>query len=346
MLSANSTLFTRCSSCSEDSFIDFLWIDPLMVGTMLALRFKCFPLLCPRHISEDAVWITFGEPVPKVASLISCSPVFFSFNFSARFSVMYVLCDPESNKSRIVSLLVLSGFLTSVVAVCMRTNSLDDIRAFSSRLLICSIKAFTSCVAKILLDCLNFFGHKLLWWALTSPQWTQTLLRLHSLARKPVFKYLKQLYFNLLSFLYGPIGWRFVAPMLFLAIPALIEIVFHWRLLCTGYKRLRRSDMHWVMSSRVWFYIRMDSVCFISTTLFMIIYWFVFCTECSIVWLRRFWYHFRLFACNYIITKCLNQFYCCPLIVCSVHNFKLNEHFLWQFNFHHTDKHILIDVLL
>ena len=128
-----------------------------MVDTMLALRVKYFPLLCLSHISVDAGLINFGEPVPKVASLISYSPVCFSFNFFARFSVIYVLCDPESNKSRIVSLLVLSGFLTSVVVVCMRTNSPDDIRAFSSRLLLCSVKAFTSCVAGILLDRLNFF---------------------------------------------------------------------------------------------------------------------------------------------------------------------------------------------
>ena len=78
-----------------------------MVGTMLAMRFKYFPLLSLRHVSVDAVWNTFGESVPKVASLISRSPVFFGFNFSDRFSDMYVFCDPESNKSRRVSLLVL-----------------------------------------------------------------------------------------------------------------------------------------------------------------------------------------------------------------------------------------------
>ena len=86
-----------------------------MVGTMFEIQ--VFSIVVSKAYLVDAVWVTFGESVPKVASLISCSPGFFSFNFCARFSVTYVLCDPESNKRRIVSLLVLSGFLTSVGAV-------------------------------------------------------------------------------------------------------------------------------------------------------------------------------------------------------------------------------------
>lgn len=65
----------------KHNFTDVLSIVPLIVGTVFALRFKYLSVLSLRLISVDAVFITFGDSVSKVASKISCSPVFFSFNF-------------------------------------------------------------------------------------------------------------------------------------------------------------------------------------------------------------------------------------------------------------------------
>ena len=117
-----------------------------------------------------------------MTNLNSSSLSLVSFNFSAKLSVTYVLCDPESSRILTCSLTELLGLCISALAVCIRTISPDDTKTFSSAN--ASISAVPSVsLAKWAVDTLDvyFLGHRLLWCLFTSPQCTHALPRLQSL---------------------------------------------------------------------------------------------------------------------------------------------------------------------
>ena len=88
-----------------------------------------------------------------------------SNSFSAKASVMYVLCDPESRGILTCSLFALYTFFFSAFAICMSTDSDDDERSTLSSAhttpLISSLKFSVKCALETFP--LNFCGHKLLW---------------------------------------------------------------------------------------------------------------------------------------------------------------------------------------
>ena len=78
------------------------------------------------------VFTYFVLSLPNVANFISCSFAPLRLSFFASASVIYILCDSESKRSRVRALQEWFEFLIYVVAVCINTISSEEIMTFSS----------------------------------------------------------------------------------------------------------------------------------------------------------------------------------------------------------------------
>ena len=106
-------------------------MDPVMLGTTLALMFIMLPPLSRISIVVSAVFCVWGFSYPKVTKFISDSSPLLRFNLFAKDSVMYVLWLPVSKSILTFCICLLCGFEMSAVAVCIRTISPEERRAFS-----------------------------------------------------------------------------------------------------------------------------------------------------------------------------------------------------------------------
>ena len=87
--------FLRSTICSQFC-MDLHWtgclnMDPVMLGTTLALMFIMLPPLSRMLIVVSAVFCVWGFSDPKVTQFISDSSPLLRFNLFANDSVMYVL---------------------------------------------------------------------------------------------------------------------------------------------------------------------------------------------------------------------------------------------------------------